>query len=112
MTGGAPRRLCSLSVLNDLRHRAMLFGKPIRRIIEIVYLSLGVRLGAAWYFSNCAIVLGWKILVRDRESPCQVHAIPLLWRFTCERRYEKQTKRRDPNDIPHARPHRRQACFG
>src|SRR5258708_8900038 len=104
MARGASRRLCSPSVLNDLRHRAMLFGKPIRRIVEVVYLSLGVRLGAAWYFSDRAIVFGWKILVGDREGPGQVHAIPLLWRLTSEPRNENQSNRHNPHHLPHPKP--------
>jgi len=67
----AARGLCA-AVRDDLRHRGMLVGKPVRRVERIVDLRLGVFLGAArrLLLTHAVERLG---LGRDRIGP--VHGV-------------------------------------
>src|ERR1700682_5664013 len=110
MARGAPWHCRSTSTLYDPRHRGMFVGKPVRRIVEIVDLSLRVRFGAARHLPDRTVrITGGNILVGNRECPCEVDALHLLWGLAPVRGNEEQSKHQYPDEIPHQyqRPHQR-----
>src|SRR6267378_2050660 len=92
------------AMVDDRGWRAVLLGKPIRRIKKIVDLCRRIRLGAARNVPWSRVPFRWLNLVWNSKRPRKVPARSWLRILRSDGRNEKQSEHQHPDEIFHDGP--------